>query len=84
MGCCAHALLLPIERSIKIPWPKRCEETIMSACMASPIKLAHALQRRAAGEEVPKTCLAAEEMGDGILVPSRLYMYMNKSDGKRP
>ena len=48
--------------------------------MASPIKLAHAL--KTVREEAPQTCLAAEEMGDGILVPSRLYMYMNKSDGK--
>ncbi len=53
----------------------------MSACMASPIKLAHALNRKK-GEEPPKTCLAAEELGDGILVPSRLYMYMNKDDGE--
>lgn len=53
----------------------------MSACMASPIKLAHALKRHK-GEELPQTCLAAEEMGDGILVPSRLYMFMNKDDGE--
>ena len=51
-----------------------------SAYMASPIKLAHAL--KTVREEAPQTCLAAEEMGEGILVPSRMYIYMNKSDGK--
>ena len=51
----------------------------MSAYMASPMKLVHAL--KTVREEAPQTCLAAEELGDGILVPSRLYMYMKKSDG---
>lgn len=51
----------------------------MSAYMASPIKLAHAL--KTVREDAPQTCLAGEEMGDGILVPSRLYVYVKRSDG---